>query len=46
MVLVETLPFDELIDLTTANPQAQGQPPLTFYRQVIDLTRKNKRRTV
>jgi len=29
------LPFDELIYCNIGNPQSLGQPPITFYRQVL-----------
>ncbi|CAM6092490.1 unnamed protein product [Calypogeia fissa] len=32
-----TLPFDEVIHLNIGNPQALGQPPITFFREVVAL---------
>ncbi|GJP50093.1 hypothetical protein CLOM_g9234 [Closterium sp. NIES-68] len=32
-----SLPFDEIIYCNIGNPQALGQPPITFYREVLSL---------
>ncbi|CAI5956389.1 unnamed protein product [Closterium sp. NIES-64] len=32
-----TLPFNEIIYCNIGNPQALGQPPITFYREVLAL---------
>lgn len=33
-----SLPFDEVVACNIGNPQALGQPPLSFHRQVLALT--------
>ncbi|CAI7808692.1 unnamed protein product [Closterium sp. NIES-54] len=32
-----SLPFDEIVYCNIGNPQALGQPPITFYREVLAL---------
>jgi alanine transaminase len=38
LVRARSLPFDEVVQCNIGNPQALGQPPLSFHRQVLALT--------
>mmetsp|Transcript_20448 Transcript_20448/g.28531 ORF Transcript_20448/g.28531 Transcript_20448/m.28531 type:complete len:513 (+) Transcript_20448:273-1811(+) len=33
----KSLPFDEIVECNVGNPQAVGQKPITFFRQVLSL---------